>query len=319
MLQLTMKKPPAQAINSDYIVFDYFTTPRFQNEPRDDEKPLAIMHIPKTAGTSVITGISQYLKTDREVRGIDRLLLGAFDRFSEFDEEVARTIYLDESKMPDSRLIMGHFSYHTLTNRYPGAQLLTFLREPLSRLLSHWVYWRCMSDEYLVRWGSWRDCIKLSRHTLKEFLTDPRIACQTDNLATRMLVWPDERIGNDSFINPDHDSRLLRNALNRLNSVAYCDIIENQQFHQNLNRWFNTDLPMMHLNPTARVPENLRIRLDRELDSETLSLLDDRCRLDAKLWSLLAKRRLPAGTKIASFQQHITMRAIARYGALLAP
>ncbi|MGN7983615.1 hypothetical protein [Burkholderia sp. 22313] len=300
-------------------MFDYFTTPRFQNEPRSGEKPLAVMHIPKTAGTSVVTGISQSLQTNDEVRGIDRLLLGTFDRLSEFDDEVARTIHLDESKMPESKLIMGHFSYSTLTNRYPRAQLLTFLREPLSRLLSHWVYWRCMSDEYLVRWGSWRDCIKLSRGTLKEFLTDPRIACQTDNLATRMLLWPDERIGNDSFIAPNQESRLLRDALNRLNSIAYSDIIENPQFHRNLNRWFNTDLPMMHLNPTARVPENLRIRLDKELDQETLSLLDDRCRLDAKLWSLLAIRRLPKGTNIPSLQRQITMRAIARYGALLAP
>ncbi|RQT36231.1 hypothetical protein DF037_04250 [Burkholderia contaminans] len=277
------------------------------------------MHIPKTAGTSVVTGISQSLQTNDEVRGIDRLLLGAFDRLSEFDDEVARTIYLDESRMPESKLIMGHFSYSTLTNRYPHAQLLTFLREPLSRLLSHWVYWRCMSDEYLVRWGSWRDCIKLSRGTLKEFLTDPRIACQTDNLATRMLLWPDERIGNDSFIAPDQDSRLLKDALNRLNSIAYSDIIENPLFHQNLSRWFKTDLPMMHLNSTARVPENLRIRLDKELDQETLSLLDDRCRLDMKLWSLLAIRRLSKGAKIPSLQRQITMRAIARYGALLAP
>jgi len=300
-------------------VFDYFTTPRFQNEPRNGEKPLAVMHIPKTAGTSVVTGISQTLQTNDEVRGIDRLLLGAFDRLSEFDDEIARTIHLDESKMPESKLIMGHFSYHTLTSRYPRAQLLTFLREPLSRLLSHWVYWRCMSDEYLVRWGSWRDCIKLSRGTLKDFLTDQRIACQTDNLATRMLLWPDERIGNDSFITRDQDSRLLRDALNRLNSFAYSDIIENPQFHQNLSRWFNTDLPMMHLNPTARVPENMRIRLDKELDQETLSLLDDRCRLDAKLWSLLAIRRLPKGANIPSLQRQVTMRSIARYGALLAP
>ncbi|MDF3081826.1 sulfotransferase family 2 domain-containing protein [Burkholderia sola] len=300
-------------------MFDYFTKPRFQNEPRNGEKPLAVMHIPKTAGTSVVTGISQTLQTNDEVRGIDRLLLGAFDRLSEFDDEIARTIHLDESKMPESKLIMGHFSYHTLTSRYPRAQLLTFLREPLSRLLSHWVYWRCMSDEYLVRWGSWRDCIKLSRGTLKDFLTNPRIACQTDNLATRMLLWPDQRIGNDSFIARDQESRLLRDALNRLNSVAYIDIIENPQFHQNLSRWLNTDLPMMHLNPTARVPENMRIRLDKELDQETLSLLDDRCRLDAKLWSLLAIRRLPKGANIPSLQRQITMRAIARYGALLAP
>lgn len=277
------------------------------------------MHIPKTAGTSVVTGISQTLQTNDEVRGIDRLLLGAFDRLSEFDDEIARTIHLDESKMPESELIMGHFSYHTLTSRYPRAQLLTFLREPLSRLLSHWVYWRCMSDEYLVRWGSWRDCIKLSRGTLKDFLTDPRIACQTDNLATRMLLWPDERIGNDSFIARDQESGLLRDALNRLNSVAYSDIIENPQFHQNLSRWFNTDLSMMHLNPTARVPENMRIRLDKELDQETLSLLDDRCRLDAKLWSMLAIRRLPKGANIPSLQRQVTMRSIARYGALLAP
>ncbi|WP_155638940.1 hypothetical protein [Burkholderia multivorans] len=300
-------------------MFHYLTTPKFENKPRECERPLAIMHIPKTAGTSVVTGISQSLKVSEEVRGIDGLLLGTFDRFSEFDDEVSRTIYLDLSKMPDAKLIMGHFSRNTLAARYPDAQLLTFLREPLSRLLSHWVYWRCMSDEYLARWGAWQDCIKLSRGTLREFLTDPRIACQTDNLATRMLLWPDKRIGNDSFIDPEQDSSLLRDALNRLNAFAYSDVIENPHFHANLSKWLNIELPVMHLNPTDRVPENLRIRLDKELDQETLWLLDHRCRLDAKLWACLARRRLPKGGEIPSLQRQITLKAIARYGALLAP
>ena len=299
-------------------MLNHFITPRFKNIPRNIEKPLAVMHIPKSAGTSVLRGISQALQSPADVSGFDRSLLGAFDGFSEFSPEIARTVYLDTNKMPDARLAMGHFSRSTLANRYRNAQLLTFLREPQTRLLSHWVYWRATPVEHLALWGGWRDCVEISHGSLKAFLTDPRIACQTDNIVTRMLLWPDQRFGNDAFITPDQDASLLKSALKQLDTFSYCDIIENASFRDSLSRWLGADLPMEHLNSTERVPGNLRLRLDKELDSGTMALLDARCRLDTCLWSALAKRRLKS-IDIRSLERQTAMQAIARYGALLAP
>ncbi|WP_144245523.1 hypothetical protein [Burkholderia multivorans] len=299
-------------------MLSYFTAPKFKNFARDAGKPLAVMHVPKTAGTSVITGISDALQSPVDVWGCDRMLLGAFDKFSEFGDDVAKTIYSDPGKMPDAKLVMGHFSRSTLVGRYPNAQLLTFIREPLTRLLSHWVYWRCTPDDHLAHWGSWRECVEVSRGSLKAFLTDPRIACQTDNIVTRMLLWPDARCGNDTFIHPNDDSTVLKDALRRLDSFAYTDIIENPSFRSTLSEWLGASLPMNHLNPTARVPPDLRLRLDKELDPETMSLLDARCRLDYELWRTLAKYRLK-NVDAYMLQRQTVIQAFSRYGALLAP
>lgn len=276
------------------------------------------MHIPKSAGTSVLTGIAQALKTPADVSGFDRSLFGAFDGFSELSRESSSLVYLDAATMPDANLVMGHFSRSTLANRYKNAQLLTFLREPLARLLSQWVFWRSMPDEFLNLWGGWRDYVIISRGSLKSFLTDPRIACQTDNIVTRMLLWSDPCLKNDEFITANQDAFFLKIASKQLKTFSYCDVIENTLFRDNLSTWLGVDLPMNHLNPTERIPNNLRLRLDKELDSETMALLNARCRLDTHLWSTLAKQRL-GKVNIHSLQKQIAMQAVARYGALLAP
>jgi len=72
------------------------------------------------------------------------------------------------------------------------------------------------------------------------------------------------------------------------------------------------------LNETATVPENLRLKLERELDNETLELLQQRSRLDIQLWTALAKRRLP-DRDIEALRIQTVMGGVARYSTLLSP
>ncbi|WP_155755072.1 hypothetical protein [Burkholderia pseudomultivorans] len=290
----------------------------FDGEARAAFRPLAVMHIPKTAGTSVTSGIASALKLPVDAWGFDRSLFGSFDGFATLDSEVLRAVHLVPSDLPDARLAMGHFSRSTLTTRYPDAQLLTFLREPLTRLLSYWVYWRCQSDEHLALWGTWKDHVAISRGSLKSFLTDPRIACQTDNIVSRMLLWPHIGVDNGGFIPPERDEVLVEEAFRRLDSFAYSDVIENDEFNTRLQAWLGTPMTISHLNETARVPDALHLRLDRELDAETFDLLDRRCRLDVRLWRALAERRVK-DIDIETLQHRTIARGIARYSALLAP
>ncbi len=299
--------------------FKYFKDHSFEGYSRRPNSPLALMHIPKTAGTSIINNISSTLNVDKDVRGFDSFLFGSFQNYSSLGNEVSRMVYRKLDDMPDQAdLIMGHFSLSTLSNRYPDAQRMTFLREPINRLLSHWVFWRCQRDEQFSAWGDWGDYIRISRNNLKSFLTDVRIAPQTDNVVTRMLLWPHQHIENNDFIKQDNDKYLLHSALERLNTFSYSDVIENPAFNARLEAWLGIKLSLARLNETSRVPEDLRLRLDHELDEETLNLLQARSRLDTKLWLALSKHRL-SGLDVELLRYQTIIRGVARYSELLAP
>ena len=296
-----------------------FSKYEFNGAARNPQRPLAMMHIPKAAGTSLMHDISTSVKSTLDVRGFDRTLFGAFKDYSSFGEDVKKMIYQEASDMPaDAGLIMGHISHHTLRTRYPEAQQITFLREPLVRLLSHWIFWRCHQDEHLTAWGEWANLVKLSRLSLKEFLSDTRVACQTDNMTVRLLLWPGSGIPPDRFIQERSDQQLLAQAFERLNSFSYSDVIENPAFSERLKRWLQIDMSSSRLNETTAVPEHLRLKLERELDRETLELLQQRSRLDLQLWTALAKRRLP-GRDIEALRLQAVIGGVARHSTLLNP
>ncbi|MFM0557334.1 sulfotransferase family 2 domain-containing protein, partial [Paraburkholderia sediminicola] len=315
--RLSKYTSPANHINMAF--FKRFAALSLKNRARHAGRPLAVMHIPKTAGTTVTAAIAQALNSPADVVGFDRVLFGSFTGFSSFDRDVSRIMYRDIAEMPDeAKLIMGHFARSTLSGRYPTAQLVTFLREPISRLLSYWLYWRCQRDEDLSHWGEWRSYFGIARGSLKSFLTHPDIACQSDNIVVRMLLWPDARIDDCGFIERGYDGDLLRDALARLESFDYTDIIENPLLNDQFGKWLGANFRPAHLNETPRVPPELRVRLDKEMDDETLDLLEARCRLDTQLWQTLAALRMPS-TDVDVFRQRVFNRSLARYGALLAP
>ncbi|KVC41549.1 hypothetical protein WS58_17960 [Burkholderia pseudomultivorans] len=133
-----------------------------------------------------------------------------------------------------------------------------------------------------------------------------------------MLLWPHIGVDNGGFIPPERDEVLVEEAFRRLDSFAYSDVIENDEFNTRLQAWLGTPMTISHLNETARVPDALHLRLDRELDAETFDLLDRRCRLDVRLWRALAERRVK-DIDIETLQHRTIARGIARYSALLAP
>lgn len=298
---------------------DPFSKYEFNSTVRNPQQPLAMMHIPKTAGTSLMHDMSASLKPELDIRGFDRTLFGAFNDYESFSEEAKKNVYLQATNMPaNADLVMGHFSHHTLKTRYPDAQQITFLREPFLRVLSLWIFWRCHRDEQLEGLAGWANLVKLSRLSLKEFLSDTRLACQTDNITVRMLLWPGSDILPDRFIEDRSDHELLAQAFERLNSFSYADVIENPRFSEQLKSWLQIDMVSSRLNETTAVPENLRLKLERELDKETFELLERRSRLDLQLWTALAKRRLP-DRDIEALRLQTLLGGIARYGSLLNP
>lgn len=104
------------------------------------------MHVPKAAGTSR-KALEKTFQPDVVGNTFDGSLSGA--------RALAMTptkpdVALNPADLPDAGLIAVHMGAGTALSRYPDAQLLTVLHVPEARLVSHWLYWRTISDELLV-------------------------------------------------------------------------------------------------------------------------------------------------------------------------
>ena len=132
-----------------------------------------------------------------------------------------------------------------------------------------------------------------SRRPLVDFLRAREVACQTDNQLLRMLLWPQQLIPRDDFIDARHDAILIQAAAGRLAQFSFSDLIENQSFESNLANWLGRPIVFGKFNQTANIPQSLKIPTARQLTNEAWALLEARSRLDLKLWLARAVERVP--------------------------
>lgn len=289
----------------------------FDITPRISGFPISFMHVPKTAGTALHVALRDGIRPSKPVYGLDRSLFGGFDGFDTVEESLRAAIYLDPQRhVPDPDFIAGHMALSTLSRICMTAQYVTVLREPHSRLLSHWIYWRTQTEDHLSPWGDWADHVRRARRPLEEFLSCPDVACQSDNLMVRMLLWPHRLVPNDGFIDPQSDDALVDEAINKLNEFSFVDIVENPKLSANIQSWMGQELTYAHLNGTPSVPARFRSPLDLELTAAALDLLEARSRLDVKLWQAVSRRRVLSPDPEALGRRAIMMN-IARHAGLM--
>jgi hypothetical protein len=281
-------------------------------------RPLAFLHIPKTSGNAVASGLMKALSPNSVVTGLDHCLFGPFKNFCSIDVAIRSSIYGSAASLPkNADLVVGHFALSTLAESYPTAQFLTVLREPFSRLLSHWMYWRQHNDGVLSAWGDWADRVRGARKPLADFLNDPMLASTTDNLMLRMLLWPHPLLPIDQFIDPCNDERLIRDAMERLLEFDFVDIVENDSFVHRLNCWLGLPFDYNRHNETKTIPPQYRTPLHHELTAEAHELLEARSRLDLRLWTRIAADRLP-DRSVSALRERTVLANVARYGVLIA-
>ena len=281
-------------------------------------RPVVFMHIPKTSGTAVRSGLAKALAPAIAVGGFDHSLFGSFRDFDSLHESVRCQIYDSPAALPkNADLVAGHIAFSSLREAFPLAQRLTLLREPVSRVLSHWLFWRQHTDKDLAPWGSWADRVRQSRKPLADFLADPLLACQTDNLVLRMLLWPHPLLPLAQFIDPVYDEQLVREAMARLLAFDFVDVVENGALMQRLQGWLDRPFNHDRQNETSAVPGQFRTPLHHELTPEAYDLLIARSRLDLRLWSEIAARCLP-DRDISRLREQTVLANVARYGVLMA-
>ncbi|MFL6155317.1 MAG: hypothetical protein ACJ72D_04470 [Marmoricola sp.] len=275
--------------------------------------PLVFSHIPKTAGTSLTAALHQALDPGVFVQGMDRSLAGGYDDFDSFSTTARDMMYLSPEELPaDATLVAGHIGPHTTMTRYPGADHITFLRNPRSRLLSQWMHSRSLTEFDIRHWGPGADAFRVGWLPLREYLSHPLVATNTDNTITRFLAWPHPKLLGNDFIDPADDASILAAAQERIAAMAHVDLVENSDFVSRLGSWLGTELTTTRLNERVFVPRRMRPDFAAELDAPTRSLLAERTRLDEVLWRSVAARVLPVADLDALLEETFD-RSIERY------
>jgi hypothetical protein len=274
------------------------------------DRPLAFMHIPKTAGTAVINGLRQALPATTCITGFDLSMLGTFECRQMLTLRAGVIIHYDGLPPADGPdLVAGHIAYSTLASGRPSARFVTILREPRSRLLSLWAYLRAQPGA-----ESW---LGLGWPPLADFLQRAEIACWTDNIAMRMLLWPHPLIPMGGFIDGWSEACLLAEATNRLKSFDCADLIENPGLRANLCALLARPIIYERMNET-QVPPELKAPLGDQLTGEAMRLIEHRTRLDRLLWLALAQERV-AGIDAVALADETFRRTITRHAELMAP
>jgi hypothetical protein len=249
------------------------------------------MHIPKACGTAVRLGLLEALAPRRELLVHDRVMFGSFNGFESFEAETRRSICLNPASLdPNADFVTGHISFSTLAARYPDAQFLTALREPFSRIISHWLFWQNFSGERLSAYGEYASSLLQSRAPLADFLSCRDVASQTDNVHLRMLLWPHRLVPEGDFIDRRFDNQLLQEAGARLQKFAFVDVVENPRFSAGLEHWLGRPFHYQWANETPPSPSTDKSPFHVLLNSELFDLLETRSRLDLKLWLLIARK-----------------------------
>jgi len=253
-------------------------------------EPVVLLHLVKTAGTSVARGVAQALGREHVILGFDQSCFGTFDGFDTFSPEIRALIRLDGDPLPRPDFASGHLALSTIRRRLPKHRVFTIVREPRSRVLSLWLFWRALWDEQLPQFGSWADILRKARRPLADFLADPAVACLADNLYARALLWPHPLVPDGGPIPHEADAILLAEAAARLDGLDFVAPVEAPDLAARLGRWLGVPAHLGRENTTIPVLPEWQADLDEHLTEEATSLVADRTRLDRVLWERVAAR-----------------------------
>jgi hypothetical protein len=195
---------------------------------------------------------------------------------------------------------------------------MTVLREPRSRILSLWTFYRSYSDEATSDLAAFGRVVRLARLPLVEFLNHPEAACHTDNKYIRMLLWPHPLIPDDGFIDKASDERLACEAAARLKAFDFADVVENPRLEDNVRAFLDRPFVYRRMNETPPMPLERRAPLVEELSREALLLVEHRSRLDRELWRALAAERVAEADPTA-LGDDTFRRTVTRHAELMRP
>lgn len=251
--------------------------------PSNTVPTVIFLHIPKAAGTT----FSRIIQRQYPARHTYTILPTA----GHYSGTFADLKRLPLSRRASLRLLKGHmpFGYHRFL---PGPfSYITFLREPVERVLSHYAHARRDPEHNLYPY--------MSKMSLKEALTRRIYVAEAfDNFQTRLIsgAWHDVPFGalDDSVLEEAKENLRCHFAMGLVERFDESLLLLRQQFG------WRAVFYTRH-NTAAR---NDRSALDA-VDHETLELIRRHNRLDRQLYEFAAER---CERRIAGAGPHFQLR-----------
>jgi hypothetical protein len=217
-------------------------------------RQLCFLHIGKTAGTS-----------------LQHALFEVMHDAAIFHESLPNFDAVSPAELAINDLVIGHFTYQHVAKLRPDRFLMTFLREPVERVISNYHFLRSRSP--LSNYSE--KTIEAARVlTLREFLLcdDPGVRMVTENFQAKWLAYD---------IRPEHQCRIfdLRGQAERnLSTFDFVGFVE--YFDESiaaLSQEIGVDIAMKRLNVTetrsAEAPTSSEdIELIRQLNTVDMAL-----------------------------------------------
>jgi hypothetical protein len=248
------------------------------------------LHVPKSGGTSIYAALRAArpdLSLSAKSNDTSTFCYG-FTAFDELRPEARETLLVEESELDAlarSDVVFGHFALPTLLRVAPPESIAAVLREPRTRLLSFYT-WQRLTPGLFEPWRPYRPEVEALR-PLDDYLSEPGIAPEVDNVVCRMLLYGDPRIPALDFISPHHIEGLASDALDRLGQLGFVGVLERgQATWEGLSRFFGATLE-----PTReRVTGSAGVVADAlpvqgPISRRTLDLLDARTAADTLVYS----------------------------------
>ena len=192
-----------------------------------DGSPRCFLHIPKSGGLSICTALEATLPPGALApQRFDTSTFCDFDDFDLLRPEIRTQIATDPSTVRSLgryRAVCGHFSLRTLSQITDCSLIATVLREPRSRLLSLYAYWRTPGIGDLVAPYS---ATTHARRPLSEFLAEPLLAPVIDNQICRTLLHGDPRLPASDFAAPSDLKEIAADAIRQLDTLGFVGVLE---------------------------------------------------------------------------------------------
>ena len=138
-----------------------------------DQYPIIFTHVPRSAGTSLITILGREYPADEQFYFYVR------EKFGNTDEALEEFRRLPEERRRRLKLLQGHvgFGLHTHFERYT---YITLFREPVSRIVSYYFYILKQPGHYL------HNIVLANQMRLEDFVTSG-LSTEFDNIQTRQI------------------------------------------------------------------------------------------------------------------------------------
>lgn len=235
---------------------------------------VVFLHIPKTAGSSFTKIIKGLYPSDQIYHQMESNAL----------------IEHLKSKQNQEKLYIGHYYYDVLQHFDHKPTVLTFLREPRNRMLSHYYFYKAQSEKSVALLPWWdQHIVELTRqHSFAEFISLdlPEIDKAFFNLQTRHIA------NSTDFEPPQTESEranLLALALGHLKDMEFVGVVE--RFEESLSLFRHQFGLQAEIQPLA-----VNVNKARPDDNSEVRVFDQnpvakkRVELDMKLYEEGMKR-----------------------------